>query len=195
MPDVDYLVVAGGAGGASGGGGTCPSTPSENQTTASTHSRAVGYDNNDFQAGQSRWQNASAREICMVQGSFIAVGTISAIEYRVYIYETTATCELGALVATSDAVLGTNSWSGTVVRFPFSTSYTTTPGQLYNFVVRRSDGLTSTVNFVGLEFAAAGGTLTGVEDSWNNAGTAILCGDPVVLAGRDSTMGIFWKGP
>jgi hypothetical protein len=98
-------------------------------------------------------------------------GDISGKTYKVFIYSLSGN-DLGTLLATSDAVTGSNSWSQTTVSFGFSSPYTVSSTATYAIVVGLSPY--PAVDYEGTNYATADfGDNCGAfhMSQWNSSGT------------------------
>lgn len=135
----------------------------------------IGDSTNDTYAGLANWSDASGRNIgkAVVKMEKTS-GSITGKTYYLKIWAQGAGNNLGSLLATSDAVTGSDSWSGTNVTFIFSTPYLTTGSTVYHFTC---DAGTADVSNYGSAYFTTD-ALSGSLAWWDNTGasTTLLTG-------------------
>jgi len=178
--------------GAASGGGGCPAdgSPSTN-TTGSTGYAFLPINSAEIYIGQNQWtDDGTPRTICKVGFQLTKnSGDISGKTFTAYIYTNYSTgnfyINAGSPSATSTGILGTNTWSGTMVRFSFPTPFTTTANQQYAIVV--NCGAEDGANNVQFDKGASS-QITGYAEYFDAAGV------PGLTSGTaDVVMEIYWQ--
>lgn len=146
---------------------SCPSTPSEQNTTTNGQNN-FGLNVNNYYSGQRAWSNAAAKTICRLDFQLsLANGSLTGKTFTARIWTLTGT-SLNVNVATSTGVVGSNGWSATWVQFDFPTPYLTTGGVSYGLTI--DSGTPDAANNAALLKNTTDTGLSGSNENWNDAG-------------------------
>jgi hypothetical protein len=169
-------------------GGSCPAvgSPSAEQASNDGANYGVGLFAASYYVGQSMWTDASARTICRV-GFMLSLGggSISSQTFTAKIWSD-SDYSLGSVLATSNGVLGTNTWSSTWVYFDFPTPYTTTGGANYHITI--DHGGQDGSNYAVVRDNSASTGFPGNIDTWTSAKAWQVGVNPAEIAIR-----IYWQ--